>query len=143
MPHYILRKASKATHVIADEIILAKDKTTGEITKFLSTARPSEIEADLLGDARKIARRMGYKVVETSPAEEEKGPNQPVGDDVVGMSPVNVPGADVQSAGAGQQVQPGAQDSAQAPAAPPATPVQTNVSGAITPAGLSGAITTP
>jgi carbamate kinase len=118
MPHYkLIATAKKRADVIVDEIILARDKVTGEVTSRISTSVAHEIENELLGKAKQEAARFGFAVVE-APEPEEATEAQPVGDDVRGMSPVNVGGAGL----------PGAQDPAQAPPAPQGTPTPAQTS---------------
>lgn len=114
-------------HIIADEIILAKDEL-GNVIHSISAHEPREIPEELLGDAHTLATRAGYRVVEVPENEEEATSksdggesasdepveeNQPVGDDVKGMSPTNV------GSGGGQ---PGAGEDKPSTAAPAGTP---------------------
>lgn len=104
MPFYKLEKR-KATHLVMDELILAKDEVGKVISLSVKVAR--EIPEELLPKAEKYARRMGYVVKQTKAPAEQEPEQQPVGDDVRGMSPT-MGGSSDTTQGAPRQSPPGA-----------------------------------
>lgn len=119
MPFYQLVRTAKArADAIVDEIKLSAEHT-------ISATVAREIPEELLKDAEKLAARLGFKVVEAEEPE-VKEVRQPVGDDVRGMSPINV------GSGGGQ---PGAGPT-NTPPAPQGTPTPSQVQSP--PPGSSG-----
>jgi hypothetical protein len=94
MPFYML-VASGRPDVIADEIILARDAQTGEVTKSIGTRLAVELSDEEVASARNAASQIGYSIlaVEEDPTEEQQAAAQAsvassnVGADVIGQAP--------------------------------------------------------
>ena len=69
MPQYRLVPSGKPSMVPTDEIILARDEDTGEVTASVSVGEAADLDQKYLPSATDLANQLGYVVVEIEVAE--------------------------------------------------------------------------
>lgn len=92
MPHYKLVASGRRPDLKADEIVLSRHEDSGEPKHKLHIRKINELPDELLADAKRLAYRLGFDVVEVEPPDENSdGENsedeQPAGADSAGQAP--------------------------------------------------------